>query len=72
MEIYSLTARGRMLSHSIRGNPDNPKWGVIYFLARTNSATKEQLKEYVPAATSATIASLKYRGIIKDETEVMV
>jgi hypothetical protein len=67
MEIYSLTTRGRVLSHSVR-SPKTPEWGVIYFLSKQGSATKEQITGYVPSASSSTFMKLRNNGIIHDET----
>ncbi len=71
MEIYSLTTRGRALSHSVR-SPKTPEWGVIYFLAKQGSATKEQIIGYVSSASSSTLMKLRLKGIIQDETAVRV
>lgn len=67
MEIYSLTARGKVLAHNTR-SPHTPEWGVIYFLAKQGRATTEQIKNYVPSSTSITIARLRMKGIIREET----
>lgn len=69
MEIYSLTYRGRALSHSVR-SPDTPEWKVIHFLAKQGRATKEQIQSYVPETSSTTLARLRIKGIIRDETGV--
>lgn len=71
MEIYSLTARGQALAHGIR-SPKTPEWGVIHFLFRQKKATAEQIKSYIPGATSATLAKLRIKGIVRDETAVGV
>lgn len=71
MEIYSLTTRGRALSHSIR-SPKTPEWLIIHFLARQGKATNEQIMDYVPGATNMTLARLKSRGVIKDESGVVI
>lgn len=71
MEVYSLTSVGRALAHGIR-NPSNTKWKIIYFLSRRESATKEQILSYVPDATALTLAELKGKHIIQDETQVNI
>lgn len=67
MEIYSLTSRGKALAHNTR-SPNTPEWGVIYFLARQGRATTDQIKNFVPSSTSITIARLRIKGIISEET----
>lgn len=71
MEVYSLTTRGRQLSHSVR-SPNTPEWAVIHFLAKQGRATKDQIKSYVPSASSATLAKLRIRKIIQDDMGVIV
>ena len=71
MEIYSLTSKGKALSHSVRGAP-TPEWKVVYFLAKQGRATKDQIKEYVPIASSSTLLRLRIKGIIQDETGVVL
>lgn len=71
MEIYSLTFKGRALSHSTR-SPNTPEWKVIYFLSKHSRATKEQIISNVPDASSSTLARLRIRGIIQEETGVTV
>ncbi len=63
MEVYELTDRGRMLSHS-RRSPRTPEWGVIHHLAKNGIATREQLMEYVPDATGTTLAKFQAVHII--------
>lgn len=63
IEIYRLSGRGEELAHSFR-NPRTPGWAVVHFLAKRGSATKEQIFEYVPSASSSTLAKLSMRGII--------
>ena len=63
MEIYRLSARGEELSHSYR-SPRSPEWAVIHFLSKRGTATREQVFEYVPSASSSTLAKLSIRGII--------
>jgi hypothetical protein len=71
MEIYSLTARGQALAHSIR-SPNTPEWAVIFFLKKQGRATAEQIRSYIPSVTASTLAKLRIRGIIHDETGVNV
>lgn len=64
MEVYRLTGKGEELAHSYRF-PRTPAWAVIHFLNRRGGvATKEQIFEYVPSASSATLAKLSIRNII--------
>jgi len=69
VEIYSLTSRGRSLSHNTR-SPRTPEWGVIYFLAKQGRATTEQIKTFVPSSSSFTIARLRIKGVIREESGV--
>lgn len=71
MEVYSLTRLGRTIAHSPRGG-DSPEWSVVYFLAKQGKATTEQIKSYVPTASSSTLAKLRTRGIIRNEAGVSV
>ncbi len=71
MEIYRLTSRGERLAHSYR-SPRTPPWGVIHFLNKRSAATKEQVLENVPGATSGTLMKLRIKRIITEETEVNV
>ena len=71
MEIYRLTSRGERLAHS-HSNPQTPAWGVIHFLNRRGQATKEQIVENVPYATSVTLAKLRMKRVIIEETGVNV
>ena len=71
MEIYHLTARGEKLAHSYRF-PDTPAWKVIHFLKKRNAATKEQILDNVPYATSLTLTKLKYKRIIAEDTGITV
>lgn len=63
MEIYRLSSRGEELAHSYR-SPRTAEWAVIHFLNKRGMATKEQIYEYVPSASSSTLAKLSIRGII--------
>jgi len=45
MEIYSLTAKGKLLAQSIK-SPPTTRWRIIYFLARHGTVTKEQVVNY--------------------------
>lgn len=71
IEIYRLTPRGEELAHSYR-SPRTPEWAVIHFLARRVAATKEQIYENVPSASSSTLARLAIRGIIVGGRSVTV
>lgn len=71
MEIYRLTSRGERLAHS-HSNPQTPPWGVIHFLNRRGMATKEQILENVPYATSVTLSKLRIKKVIAEETGVNV
>ena len=71
MDIYRLTARGESLAHSYR-SPRSPAWGVIHFLNKRGLATKEQILANVPEATALTLYKLRWKRIIKGETEVSV
>lgn len=71
MEIYRLSNMGQRLAHSYRA-PRTPAWGVIYFLDKNGVATKEQILERVPGATSVTLAKLRLRHIVTEETGVNV
>ncbi len=69
MEIYTLTSRGQVLAHS-RRNPPTPEWGVIHFLSRHGSGTREQILEYVPGASTTTLVKLRMKRIITESTGV--
>ena len=71
MEIYRLTNRGQRLAHSYRA-PSSPAWGIIFFLSKRSVATKEQILENVPNASSTTLAKLRIRRIISEESGVEV
>ena len=71
MEIYRLISRGDQLAHSYRA-PKTAPWGVIFFLKSRGVATKEQILDNVPAATSITLQKLKYKRIIAEEAGVNV
>jgi hypothetical protein len=71
VEIYSLTSRGMRLAQSHRA-PINESWGVIFFLSKRHLATKEQILENVPSATTATLARLKLKRVIAEESGVNV
>ena len=71
MEIYRLTSRGERFAHS-HSNPDTPAWGVIHFLNKRGLATKEQIIENVPYATSVTLAKLRMKKVVAEETGVNV
>ena len=71
MEIYELTNTGRALSHSVR-SPNKPEWKVIYFLAKNGQSDKEKILSYVPEASSATLAKLRIKGVIKEDSGVTV
>lgn len=71
MEIYRLTSRGERLAHSYR-SPPTPAWGVIHFLNKRGMATKEQIIENVPGATSVTLTKLRMKRVIAEETGVNV
>ena len=64
MEIYRLSNRGYELAHNYR-SPGTPEWLVIHYLNRYGGiATREQIFEHVPSASSSTLAKLSRRGII--------
>lgn len=63
IEVYRLTGRGEELAHSYRA-PRSPEWAVIHFLFKRGSATRDQIYENVPSASSSTLAKLAIRGII--------
>lgn len=63
MDIYTLTQRGMALAKSTR-SPATPEWGVVMFLAKHSSATKDQILSYVTGATTITLSNLKAKGII--------
>lgn len=69
MEIYRLTPRGEQLAHSYRA-PRKAEWGVIFFLNKRHAATKEQILDNVPGATSMTLMKLRVKRIISEETTV--
>ncbi|KKL98818.1 hypothetical protein LCGC14_1820670 [marine sediment metagenome] len=71
MEIYRLTRLGSQLAHSYN-NERTPMWGVIHYLNRKGVATKEQILEHVPYATSTTIAKLRWKRVISEDTGVTV
>ena len=70
MEIYRLTDRGDQLARSYR-SPDTPAWRVIHFLRKRGVATKEQILDNVPYATSMTLLKLKHKRIVVEDTEVV-
>lgn len=64
MEVYELTMKGRQMAHSPSA-PHTPEWGVIFFLSKHGSATKQQILSYVPGADGSTIGKLKRARIIE-------
>lgn len=71
MEIYRLTNMGERLAHSYK-SPPTPAWGVIHFLNKRGMATREQIIENVPGATSLTLAKLRNKRVVIEETGVNV
>lgn len=64
MEIYQLTGKGQMAAHNIYA-PENPRWKLIQFMYRRETATKEQMLDNVPSATWHTINYLRRKGFIQ-------
>ena len=71
MDVYRLTDRGEELAHSYR-SPRTPPWAVIHFLNRQGAATREQIFEYVPSASTSTLQRLHMKGIIQGGRSVSV
>ncbi len=71
MEIYRLSKLGYALSHSTH-YPPTPEWGVIHYLARMHSASKEKLITEVPNASARTIRGLMMKRILIEETGVAI
>lgn len=71
MEIYRLSKLGYGLSHSTR-NPPTPEWRVIHYLGRMHSASKDKILAEVPGTTTATLAKLRLKRILVEETGVGV
>lgn len=71
MEIYSLSKLGYALSHGTR-NPPTPEWKVIHYLARMHKASKEKILREVPDASTTTLARLRMKRILVEETGVNV
>lgn len=71
MEIYRLSKLGYALSHSTR-NPDTPEWRVIHYLNRMHTASKEKITTEVAGVSSATLARLRQKRILLEETGVSV
>lgn len=71
MEIYRLSRLGYALSHSTR-NPDTPEWKVIHYLNRQHSASKEKILSEVAGADTGTLARLRHKKILIEETGVSV
>lgn len=71
MEIYRLSRLGYALSHSTR-NPPTPEWNVIHYLARMHSASKEKIISEVAGVSSLTLAGLRRKRILVEETGVSV
>ena len=71
MEIYRLSKLGYALSHSTR-NPSTPEWNVIHYLSRMHAASKEKILREVPHVTASTLARLRMKRIIIEETGVSV
>jgi len=71
MAIYRLSPLGYRLSHNIR-HEDKPEWGVIYYLSRMHVATKEKIIAEVPGATPITLAKLRLKRVIVEESGVDV
>lgn len=71
MEIYRLSKLGYALSHSTR-YPDTPEWHIIHYLNRMHTASKEKILSEVSGATSATLARLRQKRILLEETGVSV
>lgn len=71
MEIYRLSRLGYALSHSMR-NPQTPEWNVIHYLGKMHSASKEKILAEVPGASTMTLARLRIKRILIEETGVQV
>lgn len=71
MEIYRLSNLGYALAHSTR-NPSTPEWGVIHYLAKNHSASKEKIMSEVAGATPLILGKLMRKGILVNETGVSV
>jgi len=71
MEIYRLSKLGYALAHSTR-NPPTPEWGVIHYLSKMHSASKQKILTEVPGASTSTLARLRMKRIIVEETGVAV
>lgn len=71
MEIYRLSRLGYTLSHSTR-NPPTPEWAVIHYLSKIHSASKDKILAEVPGATTTTLARLRMKRILVEETGVSV
>ena len=71
LQIYRLSPLGYRLSHSTR-NPNTPEWAVIHYLARMHSASRDKILNEVASATTMTLARLRLKGILKEETGVSV
>jgi hypothetical protein len=71
IEVYRLTGRGEELAHSYR-SPRTPEWAVIHFLYKRGSATRDQIYEQVPSASSSTLAKLSIKGIISSGRMVSI
>ena len=71
MEIYRLSRLGYALSHSTR-SPKTPEWNVIHYLARMHSASKSKILAEVPDVTTTTLARLRIKKILIEESGVSV
>lgn len=71
MEVYRLTHLGYRLSHNIR-HEEKPEWGVIYYLSRMHVATKEKILSEVPGTSPSTLAKLRIKKVIVEESGVDV
>lgn len=71
MEIYRLSRLGAMAAHSIRPKP-TPEWGVINYLNRNHSASKEKIMAEVPGVTSGILGAMRRKHLIIEETGVGV
>ena len=67
MEIYRLSKLGYALSHSTT-NPRTAEWGVIHYLGRMHTASKEKILAEVPGASVVTLSKLRMKKILLEET----
>lgn len=71
MDIYRLTPLGEALSHNVYAPRNNPKWRVIFYLAKHGARSKEDIVDNT-GANGYILASLRNKRIISGGESVTV